>query len=72
MLHTDGKPRLVEGPDAGHVEVFLTESWGLACGDPWSYDNARVICIQLGYRAVLTTSSIPVTQGFPPVLLDVA
>ncbi|XP_030832041.1 deleted in malignant brain tumors 1 protein-like [Strongylocentrotus purpuratus] len=67
-----GKPRLVDGPDAGHVEVFLTESWGLVCGDSWSYDNARVICIHLGYRAVLTTSSIPVTQDFPPVLLYVA
>ncbi|XP_041457301.1 scavenger receptor cysteine-rich domain superfamily protein-like [Lytechinus variegatus] len=54
----DGKSRLVDGPDVGHVEVFFDDSWGLVCGESWSYDNARVVCINLGYRGVLDASSI--------------
>ena len=48
---TDIRPRLVNGtvPNEGCVEIFYNNSWGTICDNYWSYNDAKVVCRQLGY-----------------------
>ena len=34
----------------GYVEVCHDGSWGVICDDDWEFDDAKVICRQIGYK----------------------
>lgn len=48
---TTGQVRLVGGatPNEGRVELCINKVWGTICDDGWSYNDANVVCGQLGY-----------------------
>jgi len=43
--------RLVAGPSAreGRLEVYYDEQWGTVCDDGFTDEEARVVCVMLGY-----------------------
>ena len=47
----EGNVQIVGGVNEteGRVEVCLGGSWGGVCSDSWTYQDARVVCKQLGY-----------------------
>ena len=49
-----GDVRLIPGPKSGRVDVYFNDStslgWGTACGFFWTFDNADVVCQQLGFE----------------------
>lgn len=46
----NGTVRLRGGSSTyGRVEVCVNESWSTICSDYWVYEDAAVICNQLGY-----------------------
>ena len=48
---TEGEVRLVGGVNEtdGRVEVCLGGYWGKVCENSWTYQDAQVVCKQLGY-----------------------
>ena len=50
---THGSVRLAGGldPTEGRVEVCVEERWTGVCGSSWNYQDAFVVCRQLGYPA---------------------
>ncbi|XP_030846995.1 deleted in malignant brain tumors 1 protein [Strongylocentrotus purpuratus] len=43
--------RLVNGPSPreGRVEIWYNDQWNTICDDNWNYDEAEIVCRQLGY-----------------------
>ncbi|XP_030844524.1 neurotrypsin-like isoform X2 [Strongylocentrotus purpuratus] len=57
----------------GRVEVFLGGEWGTVCDDDWGYDDADVVCRQLGYHegaSGFTTNAREFGQGSGNIFLD--
>ncbi|XP_068600938.1 scavenger receptor cysteine-rich domain-containing group B protein [Brachionichthys hirsutus] len=68
-----GTIRLVNGRTAcqGRVEIFHRGTWGTVCDDDWNYDNAKVVCQQLGCgRAIFAHTNSYYGHGTGMVLLD--
>ena len=53
------------------MEVYYNGEWGTVCDDYWTFNNARVVCKQLGFRYVINTYvNARYGQGTGPILLD--
>ena len=59
------------GQYEGRVEIFYNSQWSTICHHDWDYEDAMVICRQLGFSSVervVTTSYYGAGTG--PVVLD--
>ena len=69
----NGDVKLVNGPTdyQGTVAIFYNGTWGSLCDDSWQYDDADVICRQIGYESaarVWYRARYGVAPG--PILVD--
>ena len=57
VICNTGDIRLVGGssPFEGRVEVCFYNQWGTICDISWRFEEAQVICRQLGYSGTCTT-----------------
>lgn len=64
--------RLVCGTRAseGRLEVFYNGTWGTVCDDYFGIPEALVVCRELNYTGVISTSSVLFTAGEGPIWLD--
>ena len=48
---SDGDVRLAGGYGfyEGRVEVCINQAWGTVCDNNWNYNDANVVCGQLGF-----------------------
>ena len=71
--YSDGNIRLVGGAltRQGRVEIWYNSRWNTVCDDFWDYNDATVVCQQLGYRGAETAHlGAHFGQGSGNILLD--
>lgn len=69
----DGSIRLMNGQNAcqGRVEIYYQGNWGTVCDDDWVFNNALVVCQQIGCgSAVYAHTNSYFGYGTGLVLLD--
>lgn len=69
----DGTIRLMNGQNAcqGRVEIYYQGNWGTVCDDDWVFNNALVVCQQIGCgSAVYAHTNSYFGYGTGLVLLD--
>ena len=56
--------RLADGrkPSEGRLEVSFNGQWGTVCRDGWDFNDAAVVCRQLGFPGVM---SVAMPGNFP-------
>lgn len=55
LLENFGAVRLVDGTNSsGTVQVYYAGLWGYICDDYFDYNDANVICRQLGFEGAST------------------
>lgn len=55
----------------GRVEVKHEETWGTVCDDEWSFEDATVVCEEMGFlKAIYQANRAKFGQGTGPVLLS--
>ncbi|XP_071505151.1 neurotrypsin-like [Diadema antillarum] len=69
--NNEGNLRLVDGlsDEEGRVEIYHDDEWGTVCGDQWGYDEAKVVCSQLGFPGV-DDSYVSFGSGTGTIYLD--
>lgn len=73
LLSGDGTVRLMNGQNAcqGRVEIYYQGNWGTVCDDDWAFNNAQVVCQQIGCgTAVYAHTNSYFGYGTGLVLLD--
>ena len=65
---------MVDGSNVneGRVEILHDYQWGTVCDDAWDYEDATIVCRELGLpdTSVQATSSAYFGQGEGPIWLD--